>query len=75
MADHSQTSTKVKNMIEIVFDPKNDKEKREKGADNLIVLARERAGAEVLYKEGVINQIVRIMKVEKNKSIRLSLIR
>ena len=73
--DLSQTSTKVKNMFEIVFDIGKDKEKREKAADNLVVLAREKSGAEMLVKEGAIPQIARLMKVEKNGPIRLSLIR
>ena len=75
LADLSQTSTKVKNMFEIVFDPAKDKEKREKAADNLVVLARERNGADMLFKEGAIPQIARLMKVETNVTIRLSLIR
>ena len=71
----SQTSNKVKSMFEIVFDPAKDQEKREKGADNLVVLARERAGAEMLHKEGAISRIAKLMKVETNQHIRLSLIR
>ncbi len=50
-------------------------EKRRKAADNLIVLTRERAGAEALHKDGVIQQIARLMKVEKDAKIRLSCIR
>jgi len=75
LEDLSKTGTKVKNMFEIVFDPSQEKEKREKAADNLVVLARERAGAEVLYKENVIPQIAKLMKVEKDSTIRLSIIR
>jgi len=71
----SQTSSKVKNMFEIVFDLEKDNEKRQKAADNLVVLARERDGADLLFKEGVLPQIARLMKVEKNGTIRLSLIR
>jgi hypothetical protein len=62
-------------MLEIVFDPSQPLEKREKGADNLIYLARERTGADILYKEGAASKIVSHMKIEKNVSIRLSLIR
>ena len=40
LEDLSKTSTKVKNMFEIVFDPTKEKDKREKAADNLVVLAR-----------------------------------
>merc|ERR1711963_949685 len=65
LADLSQTSTKVKNMFEIVFDIEKDKEKREKAADNLVVLGREKNGAEMLFKEGAIPQIARLMKIEK----------
>jgi len=71
----SQTANKVKNMFDLVFTLEGDTEKREKGADNLIVLAREKAGAELLYKEGVVAKIVRMMKVEKNVKIRLSSVR
>ena len=71
----SQTANKVKNMFELVFNLEAETEKREKGADNLIVLAREKAGAELLYKEGVVAKIVRLMKVEKNVKIRLSCVR
>lgn len=71
----SQTSNKVKNMFEIVFDPNQDLDRRQKGADNLVVLAREASGADVLFKEGVVPNIVRLMKVEKNPKIRLSIIR
>merc|ERR1712121_195399 len=70
-----QTANKVKNMFEIVFTLEGDTEKREKGADNLIVLAREKAGAELLFKEGVVQKIARLLKVEKNVKIRLSSIR
>ena len=62
LEDLSKTSTKVKNMFEIVFDIAKEREKREKAADNLVVLARERAGAELLEKEGAIPQIARLMK-------------
>merc|ERR1711953_422133 len=62
-------------MFELVFTLEGDTEKREKGADNLIVLAREKAGAKLLYKEGVVARIVRLMKVEKNVKIRLSCVR
>lgn len=75
LTEMAQTGSKVKNMFDIVFDVSVEKEKREKGADNLVVLARERAGAEALHKEGVILRIARLMKVEKSVAIRLSLIR
>jgi len=75
MSELAKTSNKVKSMFDIVFTIEGESEKREKGADNLIVLAREKAGAELLFKEGVVNRIARLLKVEKNKKIRLSCIR
>lgn len=66
----STTSSKVSKMFELVFNIEEEKEKREKAADNMIVL-----GAELLFKEGVVPKIVRLMKVEKNTKIRLSLVR
>jgi len=71
----STTSSKVSKMFELVFNIEEEKEKREKAADNMIVLAKENVGAELLFKEGVVPKIVRLMKVEKNIKIRLSLVR
>jgi len=71
----SQTANKVKSMFDIVFTLEADAEKREKAADNLIVLSRERPGAELLFKEGIVQKISRLLKVEKDKKIRLSCIR
>lgn len=71
----ASTSNKVKKMMELVFNAEEEKDKRETAADNMITLAREKVGAELLFKEGVIGKIVRLMKVEKNPKIRLSLVR
>jgi len=71
----STTKSKVDSMAQIVFDIEADKDKREKAADNMIVLAKENAGAEILYNDGVVPKIVKVMKVEKNQKIRLSMVR
>ena len=71
----STTSSKVTKMFELVFNVEEELDKREKAADNMIVLAKERVGAELLFKEGVVQRIVRLMKVETNPKIRLSLVR
>ena len=73
--EQASTSSKVKKMLELVFGLEEETSKREKGADNLVTLARERVGAELLHQQGVVPKIVRIMKVEKNPKIRLSLVR
>ena len=75
MDEMSQTANKVQSMFDIVFNIEADSEKREKAADNLIVLSRERAGAELLFKHGIIQQITRLLKVEKDMKIRLSCVR
>ena len=62
-------------MFELVLDPSKDGEKRKKAADNLVYLARDKAGAEILFKEGSVQQIAKLMKIEKDHNIRLSLIR
>ncbi|XP_023348885.1 uncharacterized protein LOC111717616 [Eurytemora carolleeae] len=41
----------------------------------MIVLSKENAGAECVYNQDVVPKIVKIMKVEKNQKIRLSLVR
>jgi len=71
----STTSSKVTKMFDLVFNVEEELDKREKAADNMIVLAKEKVGAELLFKEGVVQKIVRLMKVEKNPKIRLSLVR
>ena len=73
--EQSTTASKVNKMFELVFNMEEEMDKREKAADNMIVLAKERVGAELLFKEGVVQRIVRLMKVEKNSKIRLSLVR
>jgi len=71
----STTINKVKKMHEILFNIEEDQDKREKAADNMIVLAKEKVGAELIVKEGAVEQIVRLMKTEKNPKIRLSMVR
>jgi len=72
----SKIGNKARTMTDMVFDASaGDLEKRRKAADNLVVLARERSGAEALNAEGVIPKIAALMKVEKDSKIRLSLIR
>ena len=75
VTEMASTSNKVKKMFDYVFNIEEETETREKAADNMIVLAKERVGAELLFKEGVVGKIVKLMKVEKNSKIRLSLIR
>ncbi|XP_063988231.1 protein unc-45 homolog B [Diachasmimorpha longicaudata] len=73
---NSRTSAKVSQMLEMAFDMTTDKVKRETAMNNLLVLARESAGAEGMFKEGVIARILKLLKLEgKNDEIVVSAVR
>ncbi|KAG1972085.1 protein unc-45 homolog B [Pimephales promelas] len=55
------TDSRVQNMFDILFSDESDKEKREKAANNLIVLAREDAGAERIFKENGVALLVQLI--------------
>ncbi|GLV38330.1 uncoordinated 45 [Carabus blaptoides fortunei] len=73
--EHAQTTTKVEHMNKIAFDITADKEKRETAMNNLLVLARSKAGADIIMKFGVVHQIKKLLKVEKNQEIYVGSIR
>lgn len=75
VAINAQTSTKVQKMFDIAFDITAEKEKRESAMSNLVVLAREKAGAEVMFREKVAQRVGKLFKVEKNDDILVSAIR
>lgn len=75
LQQNAQTSNKVSQMFKYAFDLEQEKEKRETAINNLIVLAREKAGAEIMYKEGVVKKVSNLLKVEQNKDIFLGGIR
>lgn len=55
-------------MLKIVFDPSNDKEKRETAMKNLLVLARENAGSEIMVKKSpIVQKLKNLLKMEKNQ--------
>lgn len=62
-------------MLNLAFDMSIDKEKRETAMNNLLVLARERAGAEEIFKEEAALKITKLLKIEKNEEIICSAIR
>ncbi|XP_066602124.1 protein unc-45 homolog B-like [Prorops nasuta] len=72
---NSRVSAKVIQMLEVAFNLEGDKEKRESGMNNLLVLSRENAGAELMFKEGIVKMILRLLKLEKNEEIIISAIR
>ena len=73
--ENSRVSVKISQMFEVAFDLKTDKEKKETAMNNLLVLARESAGAEVMYKEGITHKLIKLFKLEKNDEIVIPAIR
>lgn len=67
--EHAQTHTKIEQMIKIALELTETKEKRESALNNLIVLARQHAAAEHMIKTGVVLQIKKLLKVEKDREI------
>lgn len=74
-SQNAQTSVKVKKMFEIAFDIGAEKSKRESAMSNLVVLAREKPGAEIMFREGIATRVTKLFKVEKNDEILISAIR
>ncbi|XP_011555824.2 protein unc-45 homolog B [Plutella xylostella] len=72
---NAQTSNKVEQMFKVAFELGEDKEKREKAMGNLLVLAKENSGAEIMFKTGVVHKIQSLLKVEKNVDIYINGIR
>uniref|UniRef100_A0A1B6FDG5 Protein unc-45 homolog B n=1 Tax=Cuerna arida TaxID=1464854 RepID=A0A1B6FDG5_9HEMI len=72
---NAQTSNKVASMFQIAFDLQEPKDKRETAMNNILVLAREPAGASALVEAGVIQKIGNLLKLEKNNEIFLSGVR
>lgn len=72
---NAQTGNKLVSMVKIVFDITENSEKRETAMNNLLVLSREHAGAEIMVKSTVIQQIKKLLKVEKNREIYITGIR
>lgn len=73
--ENAQTSSKVKKMCEIAFDIGKPEDSRKNAMNNILVLARDEIGAELLYTEDVVRKIMNLLKVEKNKEIFLNAIR
>jgi tetratricopeptide (TPR) repeat protein len=75
LRQNAQTTNKVAQMFRYAFDMEEEKNKRETAINNLLVLAREKAGADIMYKNGIVHKITSLLKVEKNKEIFLSSVR
>ncbi|XP_053959379.1 protein unc-45 homolog B [Anastrepha ludens] len=75
VAQNAKTSTKVNQMMELTFDFGAPVDKRRSGANNLLVLAKEEVGADMIFKAGCITKIASLTKVEKDPEIYCNLIR
>lgn len=73
--ENAQTSSKVQKMMELAFDMEKPTDTRTSAMNNILVLAREHVGAELLFKGAVIQKIVNLLKYEKNKEISVNAIR
>ncbi|XP_059485604.1 protein unc-45 homolog A [Neocloeon triangulifer] len=73
--EQAKTSVKVEQMMELSFDPSQDSEKRETAMKNLVVLAREKAGADLMCQQGLLSKLKTVLKLEKNQEICLAAIR
>ncbi|XP_045617227.2 protein unc-45 homolog B [Procambarus clarkii] len=70
--EKTKTSGKVQQLFEILFDPGSEKDKRETCANNLVALAKERAGAELLLKQNILARMVQMLKTEANVEIKVA---
>lgn len=72
---NAQMNNKVASMFNYAFNFEESKDKRETAMNNLLVLAKESAGAKALEEAGVVQKIGTLLKVEKNEEIFLAAVR
>ncbi|KAF6729611.1 unc-45-like protein B [Oryzias melastigma] len=63
------TDSRVQNMFDILFDEEMDKDKKEKAANNLIVLSREDAGAERIFQNNGVPLLLNMIETGKPEMI------
>lgn len=63
------TDSRVQNMFDILLDEETDTDKREKAANNLIVLAREDAGAERIFQNNGVQLLLNMIETSKPSMI------
>ncbi|KFV57155.1 Protein unc-45 B [Tyto alba] len=68
------SQTRVQKMFEILLDENSEKEKREKAANNLIVLGREEAGAERIFQNNGVSLLLQLIET-KNAELILAAVR
>ncbi|NXG68642.1 UN45B protein, partial [Baryphthengus martii] len=63
------TDSRVQKMFEILLDENSEKEKREKAANNLIVLGREEAGAERIFQNNGVSLLLQLIETQNAELI------
>uniref|UniRef100_UPI0037E82B4C protein unc-45 homolog B n=1 Tax=Semicossyphus pulcher TaxID=241346 RepID=UPI0037E82B4C len=63
------TDSRVQNMFDILLDEEMDKDKKEKAANNLIVLSREDAGAERIFQNNGVSLLLTMIETGKPEMI------
>ncbi|XP_020509292.1 protein unc-45 homolog B [Labrus bergylta] len=63
------TDSRVQNMFDILFDEEMDKDKKEKAANNLIVLSREDAGAERIFQNNGVSLLLTMIETGKSEMV------
>ncbi|KAM7391765.1 hypothetical protein PAMP_022425 [Pampus punctatissimus] len=63
------TDSRVQNMFDILLDEEMEKDKREKAANNLIVLSREDAGADRIFQNNGVSLLLNMMETGKPEMI------
>nr|XP_060612863.1 protein unc-45 homolog B [Anolis sagrei ordinatus] len=63
------TDARVQKMFEILLDENSEKEKREKAANNLVVLGREDAGAERIFQNNGLHLLLKLIETKHPEMI------
>lgn len=63
------TDSRVQNMFDILLDEEVDKDKKEKAANNLIVLSREDAGAERIFQNNGVSLLLNMIETGKPEMV------
>uniref|UniRef100_A0A6I8PAR0 Protein unc-45 homolog B n=1 Tax=Ornithorhynchus anatinus TaxID=9258 RepID=A0A6I8PAR0_ORNAN len=63
--DQFSTDSRVRTMFAILLDENSEAEKREKAANNLIVLGREEAGAEMIFRNDGVGLLLKLLETRR----------
>uniref|UniRef100_A0A8C5NHB8 Protein unc-45 homolog B n=1 Tax=Gouania willdenowi TaxID=441366 RepID=A0A8C5NHB8_GOUWI len=63
------TDSRVQNMFDILLDEEMEKDKKEKAANNLIVLSREDAGAERIFQNNGVHLLLNMIETGKTEMV------